>query len=139
PVIIWAHGWGQSLAAFRPMAVSLEGSGRHVLVDFPGFGTSAPPPEGWGTAEYADAMASFLRENFPGKAVWAGHSFGCRVGLQLAARHPDLVAGLFLIAAAGLKRKRPLHERLCLKARVYTFKFLKKLIPLGLIREEWLK
>ena len=34
-----------------------------------------------------------------GPAWWAGHSLGGIVALQLAARHPDVVAGLVLLAA----------------------------------------
>src|SRR5262245_26633086 len=112
PVLLWAHGWGQSLESFKPMASSLAPLGKHILIDFPGFGKSAPPPQSWDTGEYADAVASLIRTRVGGKVIWIGHSFGCRVGLQIAARHPELIAGLFLIAAAGLKRKRPLHKLL---------------------------
>jgi pimeloyl-ACP methyl ester carboxylesterase len=127
PVILWAHGWGQSHAAFLALAESLAPLGQHILVDFPGFGNSPPPPGNWGTAEYADLMAAFIKDKTP--VVWIGHSFGCRVGLQVAAKYPDLIAGLFLIAAAGLRRKRPLHKKLYMKGRIALFKILKKFIP----------
>ena len=88
------------------------GSGGSVLLDLPGFGASPPPPDAWGTEDYADAVAEFLAARPAGRLIWIGHSFGCRVGLQLAARHPGLVDGLFLIAAAGLPRTRsPLGAR----------------------------
>jgi pimeloyl-ACP methyl ester carboxylesterase len=138
PTLFWAHGWGQDHHAFEQMIASLEQAGRHVAIDFPGFGRSPPPASAWGTENYADAMAARIKESGAGKVIWIGHSFGCRVGLQLAARHPDLVAGLFLIAAAGLKRKRPLPQKIYFKTRVAVFKLLKKMIPLG-VSEEWLK
>lgn len=140
PDIFWGHGWGHSAQAFLPLARSLESAGLHRVVDFPGFGDSPPPPEDWGTAEYADALAAFIRgqQTQAGrKIVWIGHSFGCRVGIQLAARHPDLIAGMFLIAAAGLPRKRPLHKKVYFKMRIKLYKFLKKLIPFG-FSEQWL-
>jgi pimeloyl-ACP methyl ester carboxylesterase len=139
PVFIWGHGWGQSRGAFRPLAQTMEPFGTHVLVDFPGFGESPAPETVWGTEDYADEAARFIRSQTSGKVIWVGHSFGCRVGLQLAARHPDLIAGLFLIAAAGLKRKRPLWQTVYFKIRVAVYKGLKKMIPLGLVNEEWLK
>ena len=105
PVIVWAHGWGQDHKAFLAMAESLPQAGRHILIDLPGFGQSNIPKETWGTADYADAVASFIKDQGVSKIIYVGHSFGCRVGLQLAARHPDLIAGLFLMAAAGLPRK----------------------------------
>lgn len=130
-LIVWGHGWGQNRAAFRPLAESLNAQAAHLLIDFPGFGQSPPPPESWGTADYADAMAEFIKPYRSVKRIiWAGHSFGCRVGIQLAARHPAAVDGLFLVAGAGLPRKRPLPEKIKYLSKVYTFKTLKKLAPL---------
>ena len=139
PALVWAHGWGQSHESFMQLAAPFQQGYHHIMVDFPGFGASPPPPAIWSTADYADAIASLIKEQIKGKVVWIGHSFGCRVGLQIAARHPELTKGLFLIAAAGLKRKRPLHQALGLKGRVLLYKTLKKLVPLGAVREEWLK
>lgn len=138
PLVIWAHGWGQSRESFQPLIKPLEPLGRHIAVDFPGFGTSPPPSKDWNTADFADAMASFIRSLTDQPVLWIGHSFGCRVGLQLAARHPDLIKSLCLIAGAGLPRIRPLHERLYIRSKVSLYKTLKKLIPLGL-SEDWLK
>lgn len=131
PVMVWAHGWGQTHAAFLPLAESLSRTGRHVLVDFPGFGQSPLPPGVWGTEDYADAIAAFLRQTVQKPVIWIGHSFGCRVGIQLAAKYPDLVSGLALIAAAGLPRKRPFYIKLYWKLRISLFKSLKRFIPEG--------
>lgn len=138
-VFVWAHGWGQTHQNFAPLAQSFQQAGTHIMVDFPGFGASPAPEQVMGTEDYADAMAELLKAKGLKKVIWVGHSFGCRVGIQIAARHPDLIAGMFLIAAAGLKRRRPPHKAIYLKARIYLFKTLKKLIPLKLINEEWLR
>ncbi len=134
PRFVWAHGWGQSRRALSPLAEALSGQATHLLLDFPGFGDSPAPPEAWGTAEYADASADLLASRPPASGtIWIGHSFGCRVGLQIAARHPESVSALFLIAGAGLPRQRSLSERVRLGARVRTFKALKRAAPvLGL-------
>jgi len=137
PKLFWGHGWGQNLQAFKPLAESLKGSGQHWLVDFPGFGQSPVPEEAWGTEDYADALAETIKSQTDEKILWVGHSFGCRVGLQLAARHPDLIAGLCLIAGAGLPRKRPLWHKVYYGLRVEIFKLLKKMIPFG-VSEDWL-
>ncbi|MCB9982479.1 MAG: alpha/beta fold hydrolase [Rhodospirillales bacterium] len=137
PAVFWGHGWGQNLHAFMPLAESLAAMGRHWLVDFPGFGKSPAPESVWSTEDYADAVAALIRAQTDRPVLWIGHSFGCRVGLQLAARHPELIAGLVLVAGAGLPRKRPLWHKLYYGARVKLFKFLKKLVPLGL-SQEWL-
>ena len=132
--LVFAHGWGHSADAMAPLAESLGRFGAVTLFDFPGFGASAPPPFAWTTADFADAAADWLKGAAPAKRVWIGHSFGCRVGLQLAARHPGLVDALVLVAAAGLKRRRPPIERARLWLKVRAFKLLKLFVPEGQAR-----
>lgn len=129
--LIWGHGWGQSAAAFQPLAEILKPFYASSLIDFPGFGRSAPPPQTWGTSDYADAVAVWLRGLAPSKFVWIGHSFGGRVGIQLAARNPGLLSGLMLIASAGLQRNRSLLERMQKNARVGAFKIAKRFVREG--------
>lgn len=136
--LIWGHGWGQSHAAFLPLVKSLQRAGTHHLIDFPGFGQSSAPQDVWGTKDYADCVATWLKTMPEGKKIWLGHSFGGRVGLQLAAHYPELIDGMFLIGAAGLKPKRKLSHKLYYGSKVYLYKFLKTLIPTGLVNEEWL-
>ncbi|MBL3677198.1 MAG: alpha/beta fold hydrolase [Alphaproteobacteria bacterium] len=119
--VVWAHGWGHARANLAPLAHSLAPLGQHTLLDLPGFGDSPAPPEPWGTADYARAVAAVL----PGPVVWVGHSFGGKVGLMLAARRPDLVRGLVLIASSGLKRR----GRLWVRAKIAAFKVTKRVCP----------
>ncbi len=132
-IFIWAHGWGQNRAAMAPIAQTFSAFGAHILLDFPGFGDAAPPPETWGTEDYADWAAAFiatLPESPTHDVIWVGHSFGCRVGLQLAARHPGCLSRMCLIAGAGLKRKRSPLDQARITGKIYTFKTLRRLAPL---------
>ncbi len=129
--LIFGHGWGQSGAALQPLADNLKPFANASLIDFPGFGKSALPPDTWSTADYADAVADWLRAIPNGRFIWIGHSFGGRVGIQLAARHPGLLAGMVLIASAGLQRHRSLLDRLQRNARVMTFKLAKSFVREG--------
>lgn len=138
PVFIWAHGWGQSHAAFQAMLPSFKSLGRHIVIDLPGFGQSPEPAEPWGTDDYANLIAEFIKKKNIKPALWIGHSFGVRVGLQLCANHPDLIAGMVSIAGAGLKLKRSPLKFTLLKIRVYTYKALKFMTRFGL-SEDWLK
>jgi pimeloyl-ACP methyl ester carboxylesterase len=70
-----------------------------------------------------------------GRRVWVGHSFGCRVGLQLAARHPQAVEALFLIAAAGLPPHRSLAARLKRVPRRAAFRLARAVTPEGPARD----
>lgn len=137
--VLWAHGWGQSHAGFDALIPPFENSAHHYAIDFPGFGASPEPSAPWGTDDYADFIAEFIRAEIKQPVIWIGHSFGCRVALQITSRYPDLIKGLCLIAGAGLPRKRPLFKRLYLKIRIYSYKFLKKLSLINLVSEEWLK
>ena len=136
PIFVWGHGWGQNHQAFMPMVESLRNQGTHYVLDFPGFGESPPPPEDWSTADYADAVAEWMSaQGFP-PVIWVGHSFGCRVGVQIGARHPALLRSMCLVAAAGLKRKRPPLKRLYFFLRIRLFKALKVFLPKGEMREK---
>lgn len=132
PIVIWGHGWGQNHASFIPLAESLQALGRHIVLDFPGFGGSPVPFEriedSWGSAAYADAIAEFIRAEFAGqRVIWIGHSFGCRVGTQLAAKHGDLIEKMVFIAGAGLKRRRSIWRRIIIRTKILAYKVGKAL------------
>jgi pimeloyl-ACP methyl ester carboxylesterase len=124
---VWAHGWGQDHHAFLPLAESWQSSAFNIVLDFPGFGASPKPVSDWGTPEYADACAAFLATLPASRRLWIGHSFGCRVGMQIAARHPECIDALFLVAAAGLQRKLSPLAALKVKLKVALYKSLRAL------------
>jgi len=131
PTMVWGHGWGQSGPAFSSLVDGLKKRANHVVFDFPGFGETPQPPAVWDTADYADAVVREIeRRGVPSPFVWAGHSFGGRVGIQLAARHPESVSGLVLMACAGLPRKRSLTESITRTSRIFTYKSLRRAAPL---------
>lgn len=134
PILFWAHGWGQNHTAFLPFVESLKKTGVHYLLDLPGFGESPPPPMDWGTENYADAIAAWMDKQGMPPVIWVGHSFGCRIGLQLAARHPQRISALCLLAGAGLKRKRTVLQRLYIYLRIKLFKIIRSLIPEGSLK-----
>jgi pimeloyl-ACP methyl ester carboxylesterase len=89
--VLALHGWARSGADFDAVLDGLDA----VALDLPGFGATPEPPEPWTSARYAEAVAGALPE-IGRPLVVIGHSFGGRVALHLAARWPDLVAGLVL-------------------------------------------
>lgn len=135
PELVWVHGWGHSHASLLPLAQAMRQRADSLLVDLPGFGASPLPPGPWGTEDYADAMAEWLASLPARPRVWVGHSFGCRVGVQLASRHPDAIAALFLIAAAGLQPKRSLWTRARRTPRRLAFRMLRAMTPEGPARD----
>lgn len=125
PTFVWLHGWGQDHTSFTRLSALFKGHGHHLLFDQPGFGKSTALPamdgEAPGTADYADALAGIL---VPFEdCIFIGHSFGVRVSMQMAARHPNKVAAIVGIAGAGLQRKRSL----AFKVRAFALRTLGKL------------
>ena len=110
PSFIWLHGWGQDLTAFERLSALFAKTGSHRLFDQPGFGQTPIIDAEDGTEGYADKLAAQLKGTGP--HIFIGHSFGVRVSIRLAAKHPELVAGIVAIGGAGLKRKRSLGHKL---------------------------
>lgn len=135
--LIWAHGWGQSSAAFSSLLPRFAQIWTSSAVDFPGFGRSSPPPLTWGTQDYAEALLPWLKSKYAAghPLVWIGHSFGARVGVRLAASFPELLTGLVLVAGAGLPSPRSLRQRLLLWSKIRAFKLAKQWVPEGPKRE----
>jgi len=76
----------------------LGGALRMVALDLPGHGESDPAPAA-SVEAHAAAVADFLSALERGPSVVIGHSLGGSIAIALAARRPDLVRGLVLIAS----------------------------------------
>lgn len=110
--IVMLHGWGQNLQSLQPMGELLASKEKIHIIDLPGFGKSAPPPEDWDTTQYADRICQYLDDNGIDKADMLGHSFGGRVSIRLAHKYPDRVRSITLINSGGLQRQRTLKQSL---------------------------
>ncbi len=102
---VWLHGWGQDHTAFTRLIKLLNTEGRHLNFDQPGFGKTPMLKKGASTKDYADALAEILKRDDHKPYVFIGHSFGCRVSVQMAKYYPDLVKAVIMIAGAGIPRK----------------------------------
>ncbi len=116
PPIIVMHGWGHSIQSMRPLGELLSSVARVHLIDLPGFGKSPKPDEDWDTVGYAQRILKYMDDNKIEKADLLGHSFGGRVSIRLASRHPDRIRSVTLINSGGLRRtltgKKKLRARL---------------------------
>lgn len=102
--VLLLHGWGCDSAVFAPLEGVLRDGMTVASLDFPGHGHSDEPPEPWGVAEYAaQVRAMLLLEKLTPVHIVA-HSFGARVALMLAARHPELMGKLVITGGAGIKK-----------------------------------
>jgi pimeloyl-ACP methyl ester carboxylesterase len=74
---------------------------RTVAVDLPGYGESAPAPEGVTIPDVAELVWETLTRIGPPPYVVAGVSLGARVAKEIAASHPDGVSALILSGTRG--------------------------------------
>jgi pimeloyl-ACP methyl ester carboxylesterase len=125
PVVL-LHGWGASSQSFAGLCSELAKTFRVLTPDLAGFGWSQPPPEAWGSEEYARHVRRWLAAVGVEAAAFVGHSFGGRIAIRLASGQPGLVSRLALVAGAGLRPRRgPRHH-----ARVAATKLVKWLFSL---------
>lgn len=120
--VVMLHGWGCTLDALKPLAHLLAPHGDIHLIDIPGFGKSPFPEAVWSSFDYADRLIAYLDENNIPDAIFVGHSFGGKISLSLAARYPNRIRKLILLAASGVKRQRSFQD----KCRIQGIKWLGK-------------
>lgn len=97
------HGWGFGAAVLEPLARRLAAQARVVTVDLPGWGRSDAVADGADPA----ALAEPVLARVPRPARWLGWSMGGLVALAAAARAPDAVAAVDLLAATPRFARAP--------------------------------
>ncbi len=118
PTVLALHGWRRDHRDFGGVfgaeeSVGSEESGAPGVVapDLFGFGATPPPPEPWGSEEYARHLVPLFDdpEVLADRIVLVGHSFGGRVAIRLYGLVPDRVERLVLTGVPLLDRagRRP--------------------------------
>lgn len=107
PTIVMLHGFTGSKENWYPLARALGGRYRLLVPDLPGWGASQRKPgAAYGFPEQAENVAAFLRVASPDRpVVLLGHSMGGGIAALVAARHPQAVAQVGLLNAAGVRFK----------------------------------
>ena len=118
------HGWGCNGEIFNQIKPFLAESFQVITVDFAGFGKSEEPQCVWGVEEYTRSVEAIAEQEGITNPILIGHSFGGRVSIVYASR--NATHKVILVDAAGVKPRRSFTYY----RKVYTFKFLKRLLPL---------
>ena len=100
PVLLLVHGWAMHGGVFAPLARALEPDFDVITVDLPGHGGSRDSALPLALGPVADALAALIDAQPSKRALVAGWSLGGLVATALAARHPDRVRGLAMLAAS---------------------------------------
>jgi pimeloyl-ACP methyl ester carboxylesterase len=96
--MILVHGLSSNARLWDEVAALVAAAGHDaVAIDLRSHGLSDAPADGYDTATAADDVAAVADALGISGAVVAGQSWGGNVVVQLAARHPSVVAALALI------------------------------------------
>lgn len=96
PALVLLHLFAGSALSWEPVVERLAGRHRCVVPDQRGFGASPPPEPGATLADWADDVAELTAPL--GRYVLVGHSMGGKIATLLAARRPEGLAALVLVA-----------------------------------------
>jgi len=102
PAVVLLHGFGSSLHTWDAWAQGLARTHRVVRVDLPGSGLSPPDPaHDYRDERSLDMLLALMDSLGLQRSSWVGHSMGGRIAWTLAARFPERVDKLVLVAPDG--------------------------------------
>ncbi|MBU4299565.1 alpha/beta hydrolase [Patescibacteria group bacterium] len=110
------HGWQSSKEKWQAVKEKIEqyneNSSRCIRVtapDLPGFKKETGLTHPWDLGDYLNWLEKFSSE-IPEPFFLLGHSFGGRLAIKFALRHPEKLNGLILVGTAGIKHKKTSFE-----------------------------
>ncbi|MBK6963568.1 MAG: alpha/beta hydrolase [Bacteroidales bacterium] len=103
-VIIFIHGLGSYLPAWKKNIEGLKSSYRCIAIDLPGYGKSSKQPHSGKMSYYASVVKEFTEKLGLTQVTLAGHSMGGQISMVAALNYPELVKSLILVDPAGFER-----------------------------------
>jgi pimeloyl-ACP methyl ester carboxylesterase len=110
PPLVLVHGLAGAASNWVDLAPLLARRYRLLIPELPGHGGSEPLPGEANLDAFADCILEPARIEGMLPAAFAGHSLGGAVVLRAAARHPEDVTALVLLAAAGISSAKRSFE-----------------------------
>jgi pimeloyl-ACP methyl ester carboxylesterase len=101
PLVVFFHGTLSGKESFARTIQKLPSGYRYVAFDWPGHGESTYNPSGWSVEDLVDAVPALIAGLGETRAVLVGISQGGAIGLRVALRPPDVLAGLVTINAGA--------------------------------------
>ncbi len=108
PRVLLIHGIGMGHSVYDRFLAEIHTECEAIAVDLPGFADCPEPADPLSMPDTADLVAAALHEQHAGPLVAVGHSMGAQIVAELAARHPDLVERVVLIAPSVNPAERSL-------------------------------
>ncbi len=102
PVLVLLHGSNSSLQTWEPWVARLKNDYRVITMDLPGHGLTGPHPRDAYFPENSVAVVdAVLRAKNIKRFTLGGNSMGGGISWHYALTHPEKLAGLILVDAAG--------------------------------------
>ena len=100
--LVLLHGTSASLHTWQGWAGALKGQRRVIRFDLPGFALTGPhPQDDYSIAAYVRFVVAVMDQLGVQRFVLAGNSLGGQIAWEVAHAHPQRVAQLVLVDAAG--------------------------------------
>ncbi|MEK7603056.1 MAG: alpha/beta hydrolase [Patescibacteria group bacterium] len=103
PVILFIHGWGDSLSTFNTVTKELTASYRVITIDLPGFGKSQAPKNPWGLSDFAVLINKFLTKINVNLYAIIGHSNGGAITIRGVSHKIFSAEKIILLASSGVR------------------------------------
>lgn len=117
--LVFLHGWGQNIEMMMGLAKPFVKKYNVLILDLPGFGSSAEPDNVWSIYDYAEMLDLVLKKLKIKNPILIGHSFGGKISLCYAIKYnPKKI----VLLASPFKKK---IKKETFKVKVY--KFIKKI------------
>ena len=125
PVLLFLHGWKDTLHSFDVNVMELKSSFRVVRLDLPGFGSTEAPKAAWDVGQYVAFVKDFIEKLELHVEAMIGHSFGGRIILKGAGSNQLLANKIILIGSAGIVKNKDLKHS--------VLKFFAKIVSVVLL------
>jgi pimeloyl-ACP methyl ester carboxylesterase len=103
---VLVHGIGMGHRYWSDLAEALAREGRVLALDLPGFGDAPDTEHPLSMPESGEYLAALLEGEDLHDVVLVGHSMGAQIVAETAARHPERVGAVVLIAPTVNPRER---------------------------------
>lgn len=121
PPVVLIHGYGIGAGYFIPLAARLSDNLQVYAPELPGHGQSPHAAQPLSVPQLADALADWMAAWELRFALLVGHSLGCQIAVELAARRPELAVGLVLIGPTSDAAARSVSAQLARAVRTSLF------------------
>ncbi|MEA3295585.1 MAG: alpha/beta hydrolase [Patescibacteria group bacterium] len=98
--LIILHGWQSSKEKWEKVKNVLQKQQQVIVPDLPGFKKETRLKQIWDLDDFVKWFEKFSLNK--GKFFLLGHSFGGRIAIKFAIKHPDKIKALILVDSAGI-------------------------------------